>query len=235
MIDKRKHVPLYIQLKEEIQRKIKDGVWEVDTQIPTEKALMEEYNLGRVTVREALSLLVSEGFLYKKHGIGTFVANRHPSLGFEPLISLSYSLRARGMEACNEIEDKRIISPGKELLKKLKWKKPKACFYFKRLRYVDGTPLAVEESYFSKEFEDIVAKYDLSGSIAKILVEELRISITKVEQIIIPRAPSAEEQEFLKIESDTLVLDLERWIYVEDRAEPFFYVNFVVPENLFSM
>jgi DNA-binding GntR family transcriptional regulator len=41
MIDKRKHVPLYIQLKEEIQRKIKDGVWEVDTQIPTEKALME--------------------------------------------------------------------------------------------------------------------------------------------------------------------------------------------------
>jgi GntR family transcriptional regulator len=235
MIDKRKHVPLYIQLKEEIQRKIKDGVWEVDTQIPTEKALMEEYDLGRVTVREALSLLVSEGFLYKKHGIGTFVANRHPSLGFEPLISLSYSLRARGMEAYNEIEDKRIISPGKELLKKLKWKKPKACFYFKRLRYVDGTPLAVEESYFSKEFEDIVAKYDLSGSIAKILVKELRISITKVEQIIIPRAPSIEEQEFLKIESDTLVLDLERWIYVEDRAEPFFYVNFVVPENLFSM
>lgn len=113
MIDKRKHVPLYIQLKEEIQRKIKDGVWEVDTQIPTEKALMEEYDLGRVTVREALSLLVSEGFLYKKHGIGTFVANRHPSLGFEPLISLSYSLRARGMEAYNEIEDKRIISPAR--------------------------------------------------------------------------------------------------------------------------
>lgn len=235
MIDKRKHIPLYIQLKEELQRKIKDGIWEMDNQIPTEKALMEEYELGRVTVREALSILVTEGYLYKKHGIGTFVANRHPSLGFEPLISLSYSLRAKGMESYNQIEDKKIITPGKELLKKLKWKKLKECFYIRRLRFVDGIPLAIEDSYFVQDFEDIIAKYDLSGSIAEILIKELRISIKKVEQLIIPRTPTPEEQEFLDVDSDTLVLDLERWIYVEDREEPFFYVNFVVPENLFSM
>lgn len=235
MIDKRKHVPLYIQLKEELQKKIKDGVWTSDTQIPTEKALMEEYNIGRVTVREALSMLVTEGYLYKKHGIGTFVAKRHPSLGFEPLISLSASLRARGIENSNEIRDEKIITPSKELLKKLKWRKPEPCFYLKRLRFVDGTPLAVEDSYFAEEFKDIIEKYDLSGSIARILLEELRITIKKVEQLIIPRTPTEQEQEFLKITSDTLVLDLERWIYVEDRETPFFYINFVVPEDLFSM
>lgn len=56
---------------------------------------MEEYNLGRATVREAISLLVHEGYLYKKQGIGTFVARKQPSLGFEPIISLAYSLNAK--------------------------------------------------------------------------------------------------------------------------------------------
>ena len=65
MIDRNKHVPLYIQLKEDLIEKIKSGIWGVECQIPTEKLLMEENGVGRVTVREALSLLVNEGYLYK--------------------------------------------------------------------------------------------------------------------------------------------------------------------------
>ena len=109
MIDKRKHIPLYIQLKDEILDKIRNGTYEVDKQIPSEKVLMEEYGVGRATVREALSILVNEGYLYKKQGIGTFVARKQPSLGFEPLISLTYSLEARGIKSVNDVKEKNII------------------------------------------------------------------------------------------------------------------------------
>jgi len=37
MIDKYKHIPLYIQLKDLIIEKIKSGQWEVNSQIPSEK------------------------------------------------------------------------------------------------------------------------------------------------------------------------------------------------------
>ena len=40
MIDRQNHIPLYIQLKEELCKNIKLGVWEVETQIPTEKNLI---------------------------------------------------------------------------------------------------------------------------------------------------------------------------------------------------
>lgn len=234
MLDKRKHIPLYIQLKEELLSKIKEEKWGVDFQLPSEKALMDEYGIGRATVREAMSHLVNEGYLYKKQGIGTFVARKQPSLGFEPLISLTYSLKARGINPINIVEDKRTIKPDKALLSKLKWKNKDDCFYIKRIRYAEHIPVAIEESYFSKDFKDIEGRYDLTSSLAKLILEDLKVSIKKVEQVIVPRMPTDEEQDKLSISDDTMVLNLERWIYIEDSDEPFYYLKFIIPGNVYS-
>lgn len=234
MLDKRKHIPLYIQLKEELQSKIKDGVWQVDSQIPSEKALMDVYGVARATVREAVTLLVNEGYLYKKHGVGTFVARQQPSLGFEPLISLTYSLHARGVRPINILEEKKVIIPDSTLISRLKWSKAEHCLYLKRMRYAEHLPLAIEESYFSGRYRDIENRYDLTGSLAKIILEELNISIKRVEQVVVPRTPTTEEQDKLKIDSSTMVLNLERWIYIEGNKDPFYYLNFIIPGNIYS-
>ncbi|MFZ5351707.1 MAG: GntR family transcriptional regulator [Bacillota bacterium] len=235
MLDRDKYIPLYIQLKEELKDKIKNGVWEVDSQIPTEKSLMEEYEVGRATVREALALLVNEGYLYKKQGIGTFVARKLPSLGFEPLISLTYSLNIRGISSSNKVLEKRELLPDKHLLSRLKWKKQKSCFYINRVRYAENIPIALEHSYFSNEFEQYIEKLDLTGSFAQLILKELKITINKVEQTIIPRVPDTEEQRLLNIDQSTTVLNLERWIYANDNEEPFYYLKFIIPENIYTM
>lgn len=234
MIDKHKHIPLYIQLKDELIQKIKDEVWEIDSKISTEKELMKEYGLGRATIREALSILVNEGYLYKKQGIGTFVARKQSSLGFEPLISLSYPLKIRGISTDNIIEEKKEIIPDAKLRSKLKWKKAKPCFYLKRMRYAENIPVAIESSYFNGGFKDIESKYDLTGSLAKILLEDLNITIKKVEQVIVPRVPTEEEKQKLKTDENVMVLDLERWIYIEGMEEPFYYLKFIIPGNIYT-
>lgn len=234
MLDKRKHIPLYIQLKEELVSKIKNGIWSVDFQIPTEKQLMDEYSVARATVREAVSLLVNEGYVYKRQGIGTFVARRQPSLGFEPLISLTYSLHARGVQPINIIEEKKVFVPDGNLMSKLKWSRVENCFYLKRLRFAENIPIAIEESYFSGKYRDIEHKFDLTGSLAKIILEDLNVSIRKVEQVVVPRIPSEDEMEKLRIESGTMVLDLERWIYIKGSNDPFYYLKFIIPGNIYS-
>lgn len=234
MIDRFTHIPLYIQLKDDLISKIKSGLWEINSQIPTERELMEEYSVGRATVREAISLLVNEGYLFKKQGIGTFVAKNKPSLGFEPLISLSFALKAKGLNQKNIIEANEIIVPDKTLLKKLKWEKSAPCFYLKRIRYAESTPVAIENSYFPEGFKTCTNNFDLSDSLAKILIEELKIIICKVTQTIILRAASKDEAEELKLGPETRVLELERWIYVEGSKDPFYYLNFIIPENICS-
>ena len=233
MIDKGKHIPLYIQLKDEILDKIRNGTYEVDKQIPSEKVLMEEYGVGRATVREALSILVNEGYLYKKQGIGTFVARKQPSLGFEPLISHTYSLEARGIKSVNDVKEKKIITPDKELAHLLRWQSPKECLYLKRIRYADERPIAIEDSYFDGKVKKIDGKFDLNSSLAKIMLKDLKITITKIDQTVIPRVPTKEEQEILKIDDKILILDMERWMYIEGFKETFYYLKFIIPGNIY--
>lgn len=234
MLDKSNHIPLYIQIRDEIMKKIKQGCYKIDSKIPTEKDLMLQYNVGRATVREAISQLVNEGYLYKKQGIGTFVARNKVSSGFEPLISLTYSLKAKGFFEKNLLMEKNLITPDKKLLHKLKWKNAAPCFYIRRIRYVDNNPIALETSYFHKSFEEQSASFDLTGSIAKIIIQDLKKDITKIEQTIISRAASISERAELNLKENELVLDMERWVYVDGIKECFFYINFVAPWNIYS-
>ena len=72
--------PLYINIKNDINAKIVEQIWSIDSRIPTELELMDMYNAGRETVRKAVAMLVQEGVLYRKRGIGTFVRRNSPSL-----------------------------------------------------------------------------------------------------------------------------------------------------------
>ena len=230
MIYKDKHIPLYIQLKDLIIENIRSGKWEVNSQIPSEKELMKKYDIGRATVREAISVLANKGYIYKKKGIGTFVARNQPTIGFEPLMSFTTSLEVRGVKATNFIVDKKNIVIGdiEGDLSDLKWIKPDKCFYLKRIRSVNKKPLAIEESYFLDKINNFDEKYDLTGSLTKIMLEDLRVTIKKVEQVSIPRMPSNKEQKELKIDKNTLVLDIKRWIYIEGEENPFYYLKFII-------
>lgn len=235
MIDRNKHVPLYIQLKEEIAKKIKEGVFEVESQIPTEKELMEKYSLGRATVREAISHLVNEGYLYKKQGIGTFVASIKPLIGIGPLISLTYPLEAVDIHPTNVIIKKEKIEPDKNLLEMMKWEGKRSCFYLERVRYAQNRPIAIEYSYFDNSFKKIESICDLKGSLAKIIIKEMKLNITKVEQVIIPRLPNEEEILRLTLEKNEQVFELKRWIYIKGMDEPFYYLKFITPGDIFNI
>lgn len=66
-------VPRYAQLADVIRQRIHRGVWPSGTRIPSIEALMQEFDVARVTVRQAIQLLAREGLLSPERGRGTFV------------------------------------------------------------------------------------------------------------------------------------------------------------------
>lgn len=74
-LDRRSGVPYYIQLKEQIRRRIAQGVWTAGTKLPTERELSAQLNVSRNTVSQAYKELESEGVLSSAQGKGTFVAD----------------------------------------------------------------------------------------------------------------------------------------------------------------
>lgn len=64
---------LYRMIYEELKNKILTRVYANGEMIPFERELCEEYGVDRVTVRRALDLLVTDGLLEKRAGLGSFV------------------------------------------------------------------------------------------------------------------------------------------------------------------
>lgn len=74
MINKYSNVPLYSQLKSLIIEKIESGEYPENSKIPSEQEFCELYDISRPTVRQAVSELTNNGYLYKEKGKGTFVS-----------------------------------------------------------------------------------------------------------------------------------------------------------------
>jgi GntR family transcriptional regulator len=72
----RSRIPLYVQLANALRRRIEDGQWEPSQKISTLEELEKEFQVARVTVRQAVDLLQKEGLVHRQQGRGTFVAER---------------------------------------------------------------------------------------------------------------------------------------------------------------
>ena len=69
-------VPRYAQLADILRQRIARGVWKHGQTLPALDALMQEFEVARVTVRQAVELLAREGLLSPQRGRGTFVTGQ---------------------------------------------------------------------------------------------------------------------------------------------------------------
>ena len=75
-------LPKYYLVKKEIAQRIESGEIAPDEQIPSERELIEHYQVSRITVRKAIDELAAEGYLYKIQGKGTYVKAEEGSSNF---------------------------------------------------------------------------------------------------------------------------------------------------------
>src|SRR5690242_9300911 len=70
----RSRVPLYIQVASVMRRRIETKHWRPGEKISTLVELEREFQVARVTIRQAVDILREEGLLHSQQGRGTFVA-----------------------------------------------------------------------------------------------------------------------------------------------------------------
>ena len=81
--------PLYLQLEEIIRSDIENGIYNKGDLLPSEKQYMDEYDVSRVTCRQAFALLAQNGYIQRFRGIGTVVAYEKISEEMNQVISLT--------------------------------------------------------------------------------------------------------------------------------------------------
>lgn len=91
-------LPLYLQLKEILVKKIKEGELRIGEKLPSERELCETYNVSRITVRQALAELSKEGMINRSHGKGTFVAEAKLEQELFRITPFNHSLLNKGLK-----------------------------------------------------------------------------------------------------------------------------------------
>jgi len=74
VIEFTKDVPIYIQIAQAIEDNIIKDIYKEEEMIPSTTEISVKYKINPATVGKGFNILVDEGIIYKKRGVGMFVS-----------------------------------------------------------------------------------------------------------------------------------------------------------------
>lgn len=146
---KQTRIPRYKQIENDLIDKINSGVYVTDDLLPTEAELSKEYNVSRVTVRQALGNLTAKGYIYRNQGSGSFVAKPNV-IQRTPLIkSFSDDMRDMGRIPSSIVNTFSVTTAGKTVARILGIRPEDRIYYIERTRMADDVPIMFERTYMA--------------------------------------------------------------------------------------
>lgn len=131
---------------DQLRDRIRSGEWDPGARLPKEADLVAEGEFSRITVRSGLQMLANSGWIETRHGVGTFVSERPPSIraGLEELRSISQVLREQGRTPNWEYRVCERRAATAEQAAHLDISASDDVLYMERVILADGEPLAFD-------------------------------------------------------------------------------------------
>lgn len=224
-LDENSPIPLYYQLKEIMRDYIMEAGLKPGDRFPSERELIKRFPVSRMTLRQALNELVSEGLLVRKRGRGTFVAPGKMLQGLHSLTSFSEDMYSRGLTPSSRILSVTTTRAGQTIAAKLDLPYEAELIRIERLRLADGTPMALETSHLeARRFRKLQELLGDKSSLYSILRRHFGVKFARAEETLEAVAAKSREASLLDIEKGAPVLFRERITY-EEGGNPVEYVQ----------
>ncbi|WP_249260806.1 GntR family transcriptional regulator [Virgibacillus pantothenticus] len=179
-MDKNSKVPLYLQLMEKIIQKIENKTYEEHDKLPSEREFCDMYKLSRITVRQALQELEREGYIYKLHGKGTFVAAASIEQNLVKLYSFTEEMKKMGKTPMTKVLSFKEIAIEARLANKMDLEPLDEVYEVVRLRLADDQPLMYETSYLPKKlFPHLTKEQLIEKPMYDLFLQDYQVHVTK--------------------------------------------------------
>lgn len=218
-----KRKPVYVQIRDQFVQLLKEGVFEVDQQLPSEMEMAKRFGVHRATWRCALELLKQEGYVKVRRGVGAFVTRPIPKIpnNLSELRSLTEMIK----EANIKEQPSRIViyeePASEEIAERLEIGTGEAVTVIKRIRKAKSGPIVASINYLSKSVGKI-KEGDFSGSLFKYLENKFGIFITRSSTEICVALNDDEIARELRGNTDIPVIILKQTHY-DDSNRPVVY------------
>ena len=220
--------PIYVQLAGLFRRRIENGEWPMDRQIPTLDELAVEFGVARATVRQATGQLKQEGLLARWRGRGTFVIHRpQQEFRFELGADWESVIEAyRGEGFSTEILESRP-APAPPTAEHDHGVPAPAYHYIRRLNRLAGEAVGIDVAYLdTRVYRQLGPKAIRSFPALQLLHERPGIAIARVMQTLTVGAADVEIGALLGVPLNAPLAIIGRTLYAPDDTVICIYQGF---------
>lgn len=215
--------PVYIQIHNQIKKDIEAGVWAVGDRIPSERELALEFNVSRMTLRQAVQTLVEEGILERQVGAGTFVARKKVQEKMTGVTSFTELMEEQGKKPSSRTVSYLVTTPFLSEMERLKLKDDEKVLRMERIRYADEVPICFEVATLPYSLVKDYERNQITTSLYRTLEESGR-KIGHAQQSVSAQVASERIAEYLNIKRGSAILRLRQITELGD-GTPFEYVR----------
>ncbi|GAB4482580.1 MAG: phosphonate metabolism transcriptional regulator PhnF [Thermodesulfovibrionales bacterium] len=224
-VDRFNREKLYIQLTRIFLDEINAGRWALNERIPSEDELCRLYHVSKITVRQAINNLVSDGYLVKLQGKGTFLLSSRPVVGLAMRTRFTEDMFGEGVETVKELISKGFADPSAEVKGYLKTEDRIYQILCRRL--VNTEPAYLDESYVPFHVVPDIEKIDVINTSFYAFLQERALSkIFKMIQTVEIQSAPASFAKHLDISPEVPVLAVHRLFLGPDNT-PVGYTRFL--------
>lgn len=215
--------PLYTQIAESLLDQIESGKLTPGQRLAPERELSETLGVNRVTLRQALQLLETQGLLMRRQGHGTFIAEPKIERQAGKLFSFTRGMERRGYKPGAKVIvfDERPVEAA--LAKHLKLRVSAPVYEIHRLRFVNKEPVLLEQFTIPVQRFPNLAKHDLARrSMFEVMEKEYGVVVSQARQSLEPVVATAYEAKLLRVEIGAPLM-LERRLSFDQHNQPVEY------------
>src|SRR6202034_2358275 len=202
---------LYAEIEETIATEIAQGEYSPGDQLPTEDALLQRFQVSRITVRRAVQNLVSRGLLEIRRGLGTFVLSPRIEAELTKLTGFVEDMNAAGRKASARVVSQGVVAATARVAERLQLAKGTKVMQIKRVRLADDMPISFDETYLPLLLGKQIVRNDLSvHPIFTLLEEEYGVPLVEADYELEAVVASKAVADALQIRVGSPIFQIER-------------------------
>jgi GntR family transcriptional regulator len=172
-IDSRSFIPYYQQIIEQVRALVKSGSLREGEVFQSEGEVAGALGISKMPVRTAFLKLRAEGLLIIEKGKRPVIGSNQVPWDFQQLRGFSEEMRRRGLVPSAKVLSLKVTVANADVAQSLRLQPDESVFALRRLRFVNGEPVALVTSYMPQAIFPDLELQDLENSSLYVLFEKI--------------------------------------------------------------
>ncbi len=215
-LTKTEGIPMYVWIRETLRGEITQEILKRGEKLPSEHELASRFGVSRMTVRQSIAELIDEGLLYRRHGVGTFVALPHLERDHTRLTNSFDPTESKGNDTKPSLLTLEVIPAGQKVAKALDIKEDDLVIRVKILGCANNVPITVHDAYIPHKLFSPVIDENLEVQNLWSLFEQCGYKVKRAIEHIEAREATKELAKLMEIREGVPLLYKERTVYAHD-------------------